>query len=104
MRFVAVTGEAMGMNMISKGTNHVLDFLKIQFPDMLVISLSSNFCTDKKPSAVNWIRGRGKSVVSEATIPADIVKVVLKTEPIYLEKICKEKNLKGSALAGSIGG
>ena len=68
MRFVAITGEAMGMNMISKGTNHVLDFLKVHFPDMMVISLSSNFCTDKKPSAVNWIRGRGKSVVCEAVI------------------------------------
>lgn len=24
------------------------------FPDMEIVSLSGNFCTDKKPSAVNW--------------------------------------------------
>ena len=43
---------------------------------MEVISLSGNFCTDKKPSAINWIEGRGKSVVCEATIPAQAVKQV----------------------------
>jgi hydroxymethylglutaryl-CoA reductase len=25
------------------------------FPDMKVISLSGNFCCDKKPAAVNWL-------------------------------------------------
>ena len=30
------------------------------FPDLEVLSLSGNFCTDKKPSAVNWLDGRGK--------------------------------------------
>ena len=35
------------------------------FPDMEIISLSGNFCTDKKPAAVNWVEGRGKSVVAE---------------------------------------
>ena len=32
---------------------------------MEIISLSGNFCTDKKPAAVNWVEGRGKSVVAE---------------------------------------
>ena len=44
---------------------------------MEVLSLSGNFCTDKKPSAVNWIEGRGKSVICEATIPAQVVEKVL---------------------------
>ena len=43
---------------------------------MEIISVSGNFCTDKKPSAVNWIEGRGKSVVCEAVIPSAIVKQV----------------------------
>ena len=47
---------------------------------MEVISLSGNFCTDKKPSAINWIEGRGKSVVCEATIPAQAVKQVYTVE------------------------
>ena len=38
------------------------------FPDMEIISLSGNFCTDKKPAAVNWVEGRGKSVVAEVGV------------------------------------
>ena len=46
------------------------------FPSMEIISLSGNFCTDKKPAAINWIEGRGKSIVCEATISAQTVKQV----------------------------
>ena len=66
-------------------------------------SLSGNYCTDKKPSAVNWILGRGKSVVAEATISGDIVKKVLKTSVEALVDVNINKNLVGSAMAGSIG-
>lgn len=41
MRFTCSTGDAMGMNMVSKGVQNVLDFLlHNDFPDMDVISLS----------------------------------------------------------------
>jgi hydroxymethylglutaryl-CoA reductase (NADPH) len=43
-----------------------------------ILSLSGNYCTDKKPSAINWLEGRGKSVVAEAIIEERIVKEVLK--------------------------
>nr|GEW79463.1 3-hydroxy-3-methylglutaryl-coenzyme A reductase 1-like [Tanacetum cinerariifolium] len=66
IRFTCSTGDAMGMNMVSKGVQNVLDFLQIDFLDMDVIGISGNFCLDKKPAAVNWIEGRGKSVVSVA--------------------------------------
>ena len=51
--------------------------MKEKFPQLEVISLSGNYCTDKKPAAINWIEGRGKSVVCEATIPAQVVKQVM---------------------------
>src|SRR5258708_31472022 len=35
---------------------------------MRVPALSGNYCTDKKPAAINWIEGRGKSVVAEAIV------------------------------------
>ncbi|KAI6104307.1 hydroxymethylglutaryl-CoA reductase [Pisolithus sp. B1] len=54
------------------------------FPGMVILALSGNYCTDKKPAAINWMEGRGKSVVAEAVVPG--------------------KNLVGSATAGSIGG
>ncbi|KAF5759984.1 3-hydroxy-3-methylglutaryl coenzyme A reductase 1 [Helianthus annuus] len=104
IRFTCSTGDAMGMNMISKGVQNVLDFLQNDFPDMDVIGISGNFCSDKKPAAVNWIEGRGKSVVCEAVITEDIVKKVLKTTVPALVELNMLKNLTGSAIAGALGG
>ncbi|XP_022928221.1 3-hydroxy-3-methylglutaryl-coenzyme A reductase 1-like [Cucurbita moschata] len=104
MRFSCSTGDAMGMNMVSKGVQNVLDFLQEDFPDMDVIGISGNFCSDKKPAAVNWIEGRGKSVVCEAIIKGDVVRKVLKTTVDALVELNMLKNLVGSAMAGALGG
>ncbi|KAJ4747425.1 3-hydroxy-3-methylglutaryl coenzyme A reductase [Rhynchospora pubera] len=104
VRFTCSTGDAMGMNMVSKGVQNVLDFLQNDFPDMDVITISGNFCSDKKPAAVNWIEGRGKSVVCEAVIKEEVVKRVLKTNVESLVELNTIKNLAGSAVAGSLGG
>eukprot|EP01018_Ginkgo_biloba_P013602 Gb_24027 [translate_table: standard] len=80
MHFCCSTGDTMGMNMVSKGVQNVVDYLQDIFPDMDAISISGNFCADKKATAVNWIEGRGKSVPNMI------------------------KNLAGSAAAGAIGG
>jgi len=104
MRFKSKTGDAMGMNMISKGVERAIGVLCDYFPDLEPLSLSGNTCTDKKPSAINWIEGRGKSVICEAVISGEIIQKVLKTD---LHKMCDlniNKNLIGSAMAGSIGG
>nr|AAD47596.1 HMG-CoA reductase [Artemisia annua] len=74
IRFTCSTGDAMGMNMVSKGVQNVLDFLQNDFPDMDVIGISWKFCSDKKPTAVNWIEGRGKSVVFQAVITKKVVR------------------------------
>ncbi|KAK7306729.1 hypothetical protein VNO77_44685 [Canavalia gladiata] len=103
-RFTCSTGDAMGMNMISKGVQNVLDFLQNDFPDMDVIGISGNYCSDKKPAAVNWIEGRGKSIVCEAIIKEDVVKKVLKTNVASLVELNTLKNLAGSAVAGTLGG
>ncbi|KAK2431304.1 3-hydroxy-3-methylglutaryl-coenzyme A reductase [Trifolium repens] len=104
MRFTCSTGDAMGMNMVSKGVQNVLDFLQNDFPDMDVIGISGNYCSDKKPAAVNWIEGRGKSVVCEAIIKEEVVKKVLKTSVSALVELNMLKNLAGSAIAGTLGG
>ena len=106
IRFKTTTGDAMGMNMISKGVEEALRVMAQEsgFEDMATISVSGNYCTDKKAAAINWIDGRGKSVVAEAIIPADVVKSVLKSDVNALVELNTSKNLIGSAMAGSIGG
>ncbi|KAJ3325113.1 3-hydroxy-3-methylglutaryl-coenzyme A (HMG-CoA) reductase isozyme [Boothiomyces sp. JEL0866] len=104
LRFVTKTGDAMGMNMISKGVEKALSVLSEKYTDMQIISISGNYCTDKKPAAINWIEGRGKSVVAEAVIPENVVTSVLKTTVRALVELNISKNLIGSAMAGSVGG
>jgi len=69
-----------------------------------VLNFSGNFCSDKKPAAVNWIEGRGKSVVCEAIIKEEVVRKVLKTNVANLVELNMLKNLTGSAMAGALGG
>ena len=105
VRFATQTGDAMGMNMISKGTEAALDMMSREhFPTMKVAALSGNYCIDKKPAAINWVLGRGKSVVAEGIIPGDTVKSVLKTTVDAMVKLNIQKNLVGSAMAGAMGG
>ncbi|KAH7313673.1 hydroxymethylglutaryl-coenzyme A reductase-domain-containing protein [Stachybotrys elegans] len=106
IRFKTTTGDAMGMNMISKGVEHALKVMATEegFDDMNIITVSGNYCTDKKAAAINWVDGRGKGVVAEAIIPADVVKSVLKSDVDALVELNIQKNLIGSAMAGSIGG
>ena len=48
LRVVAATGDAMGMNMISKGCEKMLQFLKTveAFENMTILSLSGEFILD----------------------------------------------------------
>ncbi|KAI5820266.1 putative 3-hydroxy-3-methylglutaryl CoA reductase [Pyronema omphalodes] len=106
IRFKTVTGDAMGMNMISKGVEYALSVMQNEcgYDDMDIISVSGNYCTDKKPAAINWIDGRGKSVVAEAIIPAEVCRSVLKCGVDDLISLNTAKNYIGSAMAGSVGG
>lgn len=104
MRFKACTGDAMGMNMVSRATDNALHYLQHEFPSMRLISLSGNFCSDKKATTINWIDGRGKSVVVEASIPQAVLTTVLKTTATAMVEANTAKNLVGSMVAGTIGG
>eukprot|EP00581_Thalassiosira_minuscula_P031435 CAMPEP_0183784684 /NCGR_PEP_ID=MMETSP0739-20130205/66112_1 /TAXON_ID=385413 /ORGANISM="Thalassiosira miniscula, Strain CCMP1093" /LENGTH=718 /DNA_ID=CAMNT_0026028659 /DNA_START=67 /DNA_END=2223 /DNA_ORIENTATION=- len=104
VRLRCFSGDAMGMNMISKGSLAVIECLRRIFPALSLVALSGNMCTDKKAAAMNWIEGRGKSVVIEATIPADVVRSTLKTSVTAIVEANLNKNLIGSAMAGTVGG
>ena len=71
----------MGMNMVTKGTVAALNKLVEAFPDLEVVSLSGNVCSDKKPAAINWVEGRGRSLACEVILTKEVVREVLKTTP-----------------------
>ena len=104
LRLVCFSGDAMGMNMVSKGTLAVIETLQRVFPMLELVALSGNMCTDKKAAATNWLEGRGKSVVVEAVIPKEVVRSTLKTTVAAMIHTNLHKNLIGSAMAGTMGG
>lgn len=64
---------------LGQGCLAVVALLQGHFPHAQLVSISGNLCADKKAAAVNWLEGRGKSVVCEATISAAVVEATLKT-------------------------
>lgn len=102
LRFRYSTGDAMGMNMATIATNAIVEFIAKQVK-IGQVSLSGNMCVDKKPSGINLILGRGKSVVAEVIIPKKIVELKLKTTPNDFVDTTITKIFVGSARANSIG-
>jgi hydroxymethylglutaryl-CoA reductase (NADPH) len=108
IRIKATSGAAMGMNMITIASKASVDAMIKHVEERLgikvaIISESGNMCTDKKPAFINFIEGRGTSVVAEAMVPRQIVADVFKAEPEKMAELNLLKNLTGSALAGSHG-
>jgi len=104
IRLVCFSGDAMGMNMVSKGSLAVIELLRAEFHELKLIALSGNMCTDKKAAATNWLEGRGKSVVTECIVPKEVVHKTLKTTVKAICETNMNKNLIGSAMAGALGG
>lgn len=102
LRFSYDTKDAMGMNMVTIATDAVMHLIGDEF-GAHPVTLSGNMCTDKKPASISTILGRGKTVVAEVTIPAEIVKETLKCTPESMFEVNYSKNLLGSARAGAMG-
>jgi hydroxymethylglutaryl-CoA reductase (NADPH) len=102
LRLEFFTGDASGHNMATKAADHVLQWLLARHKDLKYVSISANYCTDKKTSAVNGILGRGRNVVAEIVIPRDTCKKLLKTTPESMVDLHIKKNLVGTMLAGGL--
>jgi hydroxymethylglutaryl-CoA reductase (NADPH) len=102
IRFAFDTGDAMGMNMVTIASDRLARRIEEETGAKL-ISVSGNYCVDKKPAAINFILGRGKTVLADATIPRSIVESRLKVTPEELTEAGYRKNLLGSAMALSYG-
>lgn len=102
LRIEVATGDASGHNMATKAADRVANWLLDEYPDLQYESISANYCTDKKVSAVNGILGRGKYVSAEIIVPQAICRKQLRVEPSRMERLNVRKNLVGSTLAGSL--
>lgn len=102
IRLSITSGDASGHNMVTKCAQALLDWLLIEYPNIDYVSISANYCTDKKTSAVNAILGRGKYVVGEITIPRDLCIEQLNTTPEKIVDLNIKKNLLGTMLAGGL--
>ena len=101
-RFCYQTGDSMGMNMVTIATQESINFIEEKL-GVDAIALSSNFCVDKKASALNLVEGRGKSIIAEVNVPKEVVEKTLKTTAEAIVEVNTAKNLVGSAIAGSYG-
>lgn len=95
------TAEAMGMNMVSIGTQALIDRLITQQMDAYPIALSSNWCSDKKPSRMHANEGRGRRVTCKASFGPEALQEALHTTPQALQELAVTKLKLGSELAGS---
>ncbi|MEM9970179.1 MAG: hydroxymethylglutaryl-CoA reductase [Pseudomonadota bacterium] len=102
IRFECATGDASGHNMVTGAADAVLGWILQEYPQLEYASISGNFCTDKKVSAVNGLHGRGKYVVAEIEIPREICDKQLRTTPEKMAQLNLEKNLIGGTIAGSL--
>jgi hydroxymethylglutaryl-CoA reductase (NADPH) len=102
IRFAFLTGDAAGHNMTTKAAEALQNWLLQKYSQLKYISLSGNYCTDKKVSGVNSILGRGKHLVAELLVSKAVCETVLKTLPEKIVELNNKKNLVGSIIAGSL--
>ena len=102
VRFSFSVGDASGHNMATKAADALLDWLLARYQFLRYVSVSGNFCVDKKVSAVNSVLGRGKYVVAEMLVPRAVCSRVLRALPEEIVGLHIKKNLLGSIVAGSI--
>lgn len=99
LRFNYTTGDAAGQNMVGKATKAACDWIASVYQNIERYQLEGSFATDKKTSWVNTLRTRGKKVIAEATIPAQLLKEIMH---VGVEEIFKARLV--SQLGGFIAG
>ncbi|KQY39419.1 hydroxymethylglutaryl-CoA reductase [Nocardia sp. Root136] len=102
LRFEFTTGDASGHNMATLASDHLMDHILSTMPGVRYGSISGNYCTDKKATAVNGILGRGKNVITELIVPREVVEQRLHTTAAQVVQLNIRKNLIGTLLAGGI--
>jgi hydroxymethylglutaryl-CoA reductase (NADPH) len=95
------TGDAMGMNMVTKATHEICRYVKNNFPVERYL-IESNLAVDKKPASINTVLGRGKSVTAEVLFKAEVIAKMLRTTAREIDQAYKQQ-VTGGQLAGISG-
>ena len=100
LRFNYTTGDAAGQNMTGKATKAACDWIISIYPGIEHYQLEGGVATDKKSSWMNRIHTRGKKVIAEATIPANVLQQIMhvSVEQIFAARL---RSQLGGFLAGA---
>lgn len=106
LRMTFKTGDAMGMNGVTKASADITRGILAMMPEWKLITISSNLCSDKKSSHINVLNGRGKSIQTEVFVPDEVMKAVFKkgVNARSVEKTVFHKCYLGSCYSGTIAG
>ncbi|HEX6572958.1 MAG TPA: hydroxymethylglutaryl-CoA reductase [Steroidobacteraceae bacterium] len=99
-RFNYTTGDAAGQNMTGKATWAACEWIQAQHPLRPRYILSGSIDTDKKHSAINTLRTRGKRVIAECTIRNEVIQRLMRVDTRTLFR-ARQISTAGSIMAGS---
>ncbi|TAL32367.1 MAG: hydroxymethylglutaryl-CoA reductase [Spirochaetes bacterium] len=100
VRFNFTTGDAAGQNMVGKATFAACEWIRASYPAVRHYNLSGNIDTDKKTSFINTLNTRGKRVIAEINLRADLISGLAK---FPAGELLRQRNITntGAILAGS---
>ena len=103
LTFDYFTGDASGQNMVTFCTDEICKYLVSESPiKPLYWFIEGNYSGDKKATAVSFTSVRGKKVTSEAEIPAEIVRQILRTTAQDMANYWQSSTV-GAIQSGAIG-
>jgi hydroxymethylglutaryl-CoA reductase (NADPH) len=100
LRFNYTTGDAAGQNMTGKATFAACEWIRETHPQHPKYMLSGSIDTDKKHSAINTLRTRGRRVVAEAVIKSEVLERIMRVDTKTLFRARQVSNA-GALLAGT---
>ncbi|MDR4989006.1 MAG: hydroxymethylglutaryl-CoA reductase [Bacteroidales bacterium] len=95
------TGDAMGMNMITKASQEACRYIVSKFP-VQGFAIESNMAVDKKPSHINTLMGRGKTVTAEVLFKERVISRFMHTTARKID-LAYRRQVTGAQLAGVLG-
>ncbi|MGB8354113.1 MAG: hydroxymethylglutaryl-CoA reductase [Chthoniobacteraceae bacterium] len=97
------TGSASGQNMVTIATQAICNYIEDHSPvKPQYFFVEANLSGDKKASALSFLNVRGKKVVAEVTLSAELVKRLLHTTPEMMVNYWRMSAM-GGVMSGTIG-